>query len=149
MRFVLLTAIFSCLFLIACDLKINEAELAILAGKAHPGWENYQEDIKAQIGATPVAQWRGTPRHAWKDGDGIHVQFDIEDAWKKRTCVIPILIRDSGGTEYLSTKGLVEEGKVTYTFPPSSSLSVFTNTIEIKYPHEDRRLELEPSTPLK
>lgn len=147
MRLILLSAVVSCLFLTACDPKINETELAALAGKAHPVWTNYQEDIKAQIGATPVAQWRGTPRHAWKDAEGIHVQFDIEGAWKKRACVIPILIRDNGGTEYLSPKGVVEQGTVTYTFPSASLNSVFANTIEIKYPNEERQLVLESSKP--
>ena len=147
MRLFLFSVIVSCVFLPACGPMVDESELATLAGKAHPVWEKYQEDIKAQIGATPVAQWRGTPRHAWQDVNGIHVQFDIEGAWKKRACVIPILIRNPGGTEYLSAKGVVEQGTITYTFPPSNLTSVFSDTIEIKYPHEERRLVLAPSKP--
>ena len=127
----------------ACTLKTDDSELATRTVNARPAWANYQEDIKAQIGATPVAQWQGTPRRAWQDSQGIHVQFVLKSPWDKRTCTIPVLIRDSGGTISQSIKGIIENNALTYTFPPSPLAVVSSASIEIKYPHDERRLVLE------
>ena len=43
------------------SVRLDTAEIARRCAESHPEWQNYQEDIKGQIGAAPVAEWKGEP----------------------------------------------------------------------------------------
>lgn len=138
------TAILIVLVSTACaPPAISDEELAQRVAGARFDWQNYHEDIKAQMGATPAAEWQGEPVKAWRDAAGIHVEFSVQGPWSGRRIGLPILMRDPAGTVQQSTAADCQAGKVSYAFPPSTLASSSFDFIELKYPHGERRMVLE------
>jgi hypothetical protein len=110
-----------------------------------PAWNNYQEDIKGQIGAAPVAEWSGVPISARFEGETFHVTFSLQPPWLDYPCALPILLRDPMGNIYRSAVAEPGgEGERTYVFPIKAS-SAGLPWVEIHYPHHQTRLALDPS----
>lgn len=108
-----------------------------------PVWNNYQEDIKGQIGAKPVAEWHGSPVWAILEGRELGVAFDLTAPWSEYPCALPILLRDPLGNEYKSVQTDLSDGLRVYRFTLAEGAIVGLPWVEIHYPHQQRRLALD------
>lgn len=125
------------LMFIGCGHGLSEQDLADRTRFSQPTWQSYQEDIKAQIGATPVAQWQGTPTRAWTDHGTLYVAFDITGPWAKRDFALPILVQDPGGHIAQSTIIQYQDGATIYVFNDVADAPAW---ITVRYPHGERRM---------
>lgn len=117
-------------------------ELARRTATCQPTWQNYQEDIKGQIGAGLVAEWAGKPEQVRRDGAILRVRFQLEGAWGQRTSAIPILLREPGGSVHRNRDAECRAGRVTYVFELGEGVAGALPWIELKYPHGEKRLVL-------
>lgn len=122
----------------------SEAELERRAVASHPDWANYEEDLKADLGARAVAEWEGRPRRLRLVGSGIEVDFSIEGAWANRTFAIPILLRDNIGHMRRNTSVGIRDGLVTYGFEQIYGTDRPDPVwIELRYPDAEQRFVLD------
>ncbi len=128
--------------LAACVPSIDEADLARRCVQSRPEWNNYDEDIKAQIGATAAAQWDGEPLRAHAGNGQVQVTFAIRGPWEKRSAALPVLMRDPYGNTLRDSGEAGRNGSErTYTFIlPAATAEGSLPWIEIKYLHHERRL---------
>ncbi|MBI4556847.1 MAG: hypothetical protein HY706_04625 [Candidatus Hydrogenedentes bacterium] len=113
---------------------------------SHPTWQSYDEDIKAQIGAAPVAEWQGQPVAAQCDTETVRVTFRLTGPWAVRKTAIPVLLRDPLSGTHQNARTERKNGMATYVFEmPKSATSAGMAWIEIKYPRGERRLILSPT----
>ena len=120
----------------------SEAELATRVKAAHPDWPDYQEDMKGQVGAGPVAEWVGEPVAAYQDGKDVVVRFRLTGPWVKRDLSLPILLRDPVLKVYRHASA-ARHGDITdYRFHVSDQDERVLPWVEVKYPHHTRRLTL-------
>ena len=130
------------ILLVGCGQGPSDNELAARIAQSNPAWESYQEDIKGQIGAGPVAEWGGDPSKLWMENDRIFIVFRLHGPWAAREAALPILLRDPSGH---AQKNLCAErengGTVRYMFtnPNPGTIPAW---LEIKYPRTERRLVL-------
>jgi len=132
------------LVLAGCERGPSDAEIAARIAKSRPAWENYQEDIKGQIGAGPVAEWDGTPTRLWLDQDCVFLSFALKGPWATRAPGLPVLLRDPAGRVQQDLRVEHEGSTARYVFH-RSKLEGIPAWIEIKYPHTERRLVLSES----
>jgi hypothetical protein len=113
-------------------------ELARLAQRARVSWADYGEDIKAELGATPAAQWRGAPVEARLEKQAITVRFSLEPPWSGYEFGFPILLRDPEGRVVSPTA--YSDG--VYRFAHVGTATPLTVPwIEVRYPpNEERRI---------
>jgi len=128
---------------LGCTPAITDAELERRVDASRPAWESYQEDLKSQIGAGPVAQWEGVPVKVRTERRAVHVTFRLTAAWAHRGAAIPILMREPLGGVHRNIDARCDGDRVTYLFecPPSASGMPFP-WIELKYPHYQKRIVL-------
>lgn len=124
-----------------CEPGLSTRELAARVEKSHPAWEDYQEDIKGQIGAAPVAEWEGTPIRLWFEKDRVFLAFALEGPWATRDVGIPVLLRDPSGRVQRDTHAQRIGSEIRYSFE-RPNLEALPAWLEIKYPHTERRLVL-------
>ncbi len=125
--------------------SIPDQELARRCAASAPQWDSYQEDVKGQVGARPVAEWKGKPVSAEVSRGVIRISFAIVGSWAGRECAIPILIKEPGG-EIRTGQGRGDrEGNAVYSLPLGPSESTSVPWIEIQYPHHRERLLLDSS----
>ena len=98
------------LLLSACQKGLDNEETVLQArcAASTPTWDNYPEDIKAQIGAGPVAAWRGeVTQVVWGLDDAesaattapvIQVFVTMEAPWSKLDAALPLLLREPQGS---------------------------------------------------
>jgi hypothetical protein len=127
--------------LAGCEQGPSDREFAARVEKSRPAWENYQEDIKGQVGAGPVAEWDGTPSRLWFDKDAVFLTFAMRGPWATRDAGIPVLLRDPSGREQRDLRADRTGSTVRYTFE-RPKLDAMPAWLEIKYPHTERRLVL-------
>ena len=128
----------------ACAPTMSESELAVLAENSRPKWQTYQEDIKADIGAGPVAQWVGEPVKAVHEQAGVRVTFQMSGPWAARDTAIPVLIQDPLGRVIQNVSHQRRQQTLTYQFNFSETGSATTLAwIEIKYPNRVKRMILD------
>jgi hypothetical protein len=122
---------------------ISEEELAQRCETSVPHWDNYQEDIKGQVGARPVALWKGRPLSAQVSPGRVEVRFEIAGDWAAREASVPLLLKDPGGAILVGRGKGDGMGSATYVFelPESETLSV--PWVEVQYPHHRERLPLD------
>ena len=126
------------------EARLDPGDLRRRVALSNPDWANYQEDIKAQIGAAPVAQWQGKPVRVWRDGAVIQVTFKLEGPWAERDMVIPVLIRDPLGHERRHLSYSLQLPEVIYSFQLGEEASeALIPWIVVKYPHHEERLTLD------
>jgi hypothetical protein len=77
--------------------ELSLEELSTLVSKCNPIWANYNEDLKGQIGSTPVARWKGKPVRASIEENKAIVVFAIEGYWADLDVFLPILAREPLG----------------------------------------------------
>ncbi len=120
---------------------IDEAALARRVAESVPQWANYQEDIKGQIGARAVAQWRGRPVSAEWIGAMLDVEFELSGPWAGRDVALPILCHTPSGKFLRSGEAMRNGEIVRYSFPAGDEESMLRPAwVELKYPHEERRI---------
>ncbi|MCH7909053.1 MAG: hypothetical protein IIB38_05485 [Candidatus Hydrogenedentes bacterium] len=120
---------------------VSYEELAERVSASRPEWANYHEDLKAQVGVTPVAEWQGEPLQALQTGRQLDIIFDVTGPWSQRDVALPILVRDPFGGVYRDVHAKREKNRVTYRFviDPSAEHAPVP-WVEIQYPHHERRL---------
>jgi hypothetical protein len=118
-------------------------ELARRVAACHPTWQNYQEDIKGQIGAAPVAQWRGTLIETRCENTLVSVTFQLSGPWAQRDITIPILVREPSGNWFEGTQTHRQAARATYTCQlPEDTANLPFPWLEIRYPHGEKRVVL-------
>ena len=144
--FLIAVAVFLCLiaFFVALNLhEVPAAELARRCAAATPGWAGYAEDIKAQVGARPVALWQGRPIRAEMVPEGLSVAFALSPPWSGYSCALPVLVRLPSGRTCRDHEAVVDPPGCSYRFDllPGDMASP-PPWIEIRYPHGEMRLPL-------
>ena len=129
---------------IGCGSGISDEELKRRTEASQPTWPNYEEDIKAQIGAGPVAEWEGRPVEAHVYGDSVEVTFRVMGPWAQRITAIPVLLREPTGAIHRNVRTTTGNGQVIYAFSLPAQTSV-PAWLELKFPHGEKRLVLSPS----
>jgi len=121
---------------------IDATELGRLVGRARVVWQDYGEDIKAGVGATPAAQWHGRPVEARLGESGIDVSFEVDGLWASYDFGIPILLRTPEEQVLTPTQYVRAEPGGVYTFRHPGPLdAVSTPWVELRYPpNEERRI---------
>jgi hypothetical protein len=139
------------LFLLTClivalswvnSTELSEEDLAARCADSTPRWDSYQEDIKGQVGARPVAQWLGKPVSASANTGAVAVTFQVTGPWAQRTAAVPIIVKDPAGAVRVAHGTGDGAGTVDYkiTLPGSEQSSV--PWLEVQYPHHRERLPL-------
>ena len=144
---VLAAVLFLCLVAFFFVLNLHDipaSELARRFGAAAPGWASYAEDIKAQVGARPVAIWQGRPIRAEMAREGLSVTFALSPPWSDYSCALPVLVRLPSGWTCRDHEAVVDPPGCTYHFGgfPENMASP-PPWIEIRYPHGEKRLPLD------
>ena len=119
-----------------------EADLSRLVSRARVVWEDYGEDIKAGVGATPAAQWHGAPVEVRLADEAIEVTFELQGLWASYPFGIPILLRTPEGHVISSGSYTRTERGGVYTFRHPDPLSaVSTPWVELRFPpNEEKRI---------
>ena len=124
---------------------ITAEELRGRVESSRPTWTNYPEDIKAQIGARPSAEWNGEPHSVERNADTIRVRFTVRGPWATRSPGLPILMREPFGGVHHPTGSSPARDFVEYEFRvPDLEGHASLPWIEIQYPHATRRIALDP-----
>lgn len=133
---------FVAFFAALSSVEATPEEIARRCREARPVWQNYQEDIKGQIGARAAASWHGEPvRLEVRDGTA-RLTMRIHGPWADYPLGIPILLRDPQGGTHSSIDAGPPGPERTYHFSlPGATPPPW---IEIHYPHNERRLPLSP-----
>lgn len=122
---------------------VPDEELQTRVAESAPAWDGYQEDIKAQIGATPVAQWRGEPRKVEREGNTLRVTFRVAGPWAEGSAAMPILLQDPYGATYQNATAEVRGGgEIEYSFELAGSATQTLPWVKVRYPHHEKRLPL-------
>ncbi len=141
---VLVTGVLYVQYFREAEARLDPGDLIRRTALSNPDWANYQEDIKAEIGAAPVAQWQGRPVTAEHLGSSVRVTFKLTGPWADREVVIPVLLRDPLGHDRRHRSYEIASPNVTYVFPIGESVSVnAVPWIMLKYPHHEERLTLD------
>lgn len=134
-----------CLSLLAllagCTSAPTDAELSKRAALSNPAWQSYTEDIKAQMGAGPSAEWSGTLSQVTCEPDAIRATFRVTGAWATRDAAMPILMREPLG-HIIKNRGATHEGgSVTYEFERADAIkSGIPAWLEFRFPHGEHRV---------
>lgn len=127
----------------ACNGAVPEEEIARRVRASHLTWQSYSEDIKAQLGAGPAAEWEGSLRQVRVEGDEIRVVVALSGPWAKRAVAAPVLINDPVGGARQNTSAERDDSRVTYGFPlPASRAGLSVPWVELKLPNGQRRVTL-------
>jgi hypothetical protein len=120
---------------------VSEKELARRVMRSDPAWNNYDEDLKAQLGAAAVAEWEGkVTRIQWVSGV-LQVSFIITGPWEQREFAIPILLQLPDSKIFRNDAAVREENKVTYRFSTASEEP--PQWVVVRYPfYGERRIVL-------
>lgn len=136
---VAMAIVFAC----GCSSPLSDDELLRRTSASYPTWQNYPEDIKAQVGAGPVAEWNGEPQRVWGQGGSVYASFQMKGSWSQRGSAIPILMQEPTGGTYRNAAATRENGMLVYRFDLPEPLSAESLAwVQLKYPHGDRRMTL-------
>jgi len=124
-----------------CSRPVSPDEIRIRAEQSNPSWQNYPEDIKAQLGAGPAAEWQGEPTRAIRKHTTVHVLFHVTGPWATYDAAMPVLLRDPYGNTYRNSAFHREQGETVYVFDLKEEAATGPLAwVEVKYPHHVRRL---------
>jgi len=119
---------------------ISSDELRRRVEATSTDWANYHEDLKGQIGSTPVARWKGEPVSSRVEGSTIYIVFEVSGFWAETDVNLPLIIRDPFGKTFADDGGTRIGSNVTYTFSVSGDDLARIPWIELRYPHSTRRI---------
>ena len=121
--------------------EVSREELAGRVQRSTPRWANYQEDLKGQLGSTPVARWKGRPIRARAGGAELSVVFEVTGAWASYDFALPVLLKDHLGAVYRNSSASRTGSEVEYLFRMRDHVQGTTPPwVEIAYPHNFQRL---------
>jgi hypothetical protein len=122
---------------------VDPVELTRRCEESRPVWASYQEDIKGQVGAQPVARWRGRLEQVRQEAGSVLVTFRLESPWSDYEANVPVLLRDPMGHEYRQDAVDREDGARRYVFHlDAQSGASLLPWVEIHFPHTERRIAL-------
>lgn len=125
---------------------VPDDEIARRVRDSRPTWQNYPEDIKAQVGARLAAEWQGEPVAAESDGVEIRVTFRLHGPWKDRDQAFPVLLEEPLGGIHQNTAAAIRTDMpdtVVYVFPlGDAERGMPIPWIHLKFPHGERRIVL-------
>jgi len=120
---------------------VSTEELAQRVQRSFPDWADYQEDLKGQLGSTPVARWEGAPLRARVAGDEVTVVFEVSGPWADYDFALPILIKDHLGKAYRNNAARRNGLEMEYTFQLKDRVEgTSVPWVEIAYPHHIQRI---------
>lgn len=138
-------AIFVMLLAISgCGPELDAERLQQRCAESSPSWTSFEEDLKASVGATPVALWQGEPVAVEMEEEGIQVEFALEGAWATLNTQLPILLRLPSGEIFRNSAA-----KVDFSTPGAYffAVGVVTNGnipwVELRYPQHEQRIPLD------
>jgi len=120
--------------------ELSPEELRRRVNDTTTDWANYQEDLKAHIGATPVARWEGRPTQSWTEGELLHISFQVSGYWSTTDVNLPVIIRDPLGKTRHHISSTRVDSAVTYTFQISDLDPGSISWVRLKFPHAERRI---------
>lgn len=127
----------------ACTYRLDEEQLRARVEASRPTWESYQEEVKAQVGATPVAMWEGSIDEVRAESGRVTVVFRIAEPWSELSVAMPVLLRDPFMNTHAASSVEAGGGRATYVFEvPEASSSGSLAWVEVKYPRGSRRVAL-------
>lgn len=130
-------------FCAGCTPTIPDDELARRCAASQPSWQSYPEDVKAQIGASPIAEWQGTPSQAQYDQGRFRVTYALQGPWAHRSVAVPILLQDPTGRVHRNVLAECASGRVVYSFDLSKTdEETVPAWVELKFPHGTKRISL-------
>jgi len=120
-------------------------ELSRRCGESRPEWSSYQEDIKGQVGAAPVAAWKGEPVRVELTGRQLRITFRLSSPWSGYDAALPVLVRDPLGNVSRNVSGeRLDDGLRGYGFTlPGEPDAAQIPWLELRYPHTERRIPLD------
>lgn len=122
--------------------SVSPAEVADRCRASQPEWRTYDEDVKAQIGATPVAAWSGVPLSVQASPGAYVLTFELSGVWLAYDADLPVLVRDPFG-QVLRKATVTRSGpQVTYTYAVDNAGAI-APWLEIRYPRQERRVQLD------
>lgn len=129
--------------LAGCGGTVGEAEIARRVEASVPTWQSYPEDIKAQVGAGPVAEWEGTVDEVRVEPEAIRVTFRLEGPWAARDAAMPLLLNEPFGGVRRNSAAERQGDRVTYLFDNAGrEAAVPVPWVELKFPGGERRIVL-------
>lgn len=146
------TVVFVCLGLLGWagwlvlhgDVEVSPEMIAERCRQSEPSWESYQEDIKGQIGAGPVAEWAGEPAAVTAREEEVTVDFALQAPWRDYDAALPVLLRDSFGSTCPQVHTEHVDGVRRYHFSlMGEALKHTPSWFEIRYPHGEDWLPLD------
>ena len=124
--------------------EVSPDELLRRCEVSQPHWESYQEDVKAQVGAGPIADWSGTPRAVSLTDKAILVDLDVAPPWDARDAAAPVLLRDAfGDTVRQDAVEPLGDRILRYHFPRSGDPARVPAWVELRFPHGEAWLPLD------
>ena len=128
--------------LVTMDGEITPEQLQEKVLACAPRWANYNEDLKGQIGSTPVARWKGEPVRASIEGGQATVVFSIEGYWVDTAVQLPVLAREPLGDVMRATRSHGNGSEVSYFFALKPEVISGSGSVwlEIQYPHHIKRI---------
>jgi hypothetical protein len=122
---------------------VQPASLAARVEAADPTWANYDEDVKAQVGARGFSEWRGEPVSARREGDVLQVEVALEGPWAGRSVALPLLLRTPLRVTYAPADAAVASGKATYRFELGrEDAEASLSWVELRYPRGEATLNV-------
>ena len=129
-----------------CAGTVDEAQLAARVTSSHPRWASYQEDIKGQVGARPVAEWEGALESIDASSGLVEVTIRLKAPWAARDAAMPILLEEPVGGVHEATASRREGDRRVYTFAISGTAgSEPAPWVQLKLPRQEPRIVLPPN----
>ena len=125
------------------NVNVSPEELVIRCRESHPEWRRYQEDVKGQIGAKPIAAWEGRPVEAKQDGAKVVVVLQVAPPWAGYDAVLPILLRDPLGVVHSPESSQREGALCRYTFSLDADGVQTLPWFEVRFPRGEMRIALD------
>lgn len=131
---------------LACTPQLKDAELLARCARSRPSWASYEEDLKAQIGATPTALWQGRLTEAqWEETGQFKTTFEITGPWSGLQAMLPILLKLPDGEMLRNDPVPSPPGQTRVYWFSVQGQRRGVPWVELKYPHEERRISLDDS----
>lgn len=121
---------------------VTPEEVAQRCKTSQPAWRSYDEDVKSQIGATPVAAWSGIPVAVQVSASQYLLTFELSGPWLDYDAALPVLVRDPFG-QVLSSSAATRQGtRVTYQYRVDNAGAI-APWLELRYPRHEQRVQLD------
>jgi len=120
------------------DTSLSNDELAARVAAFTPEWETYQESLKAEIGARPVAEWEGEPVSAERRTGHVVITVELQGPWAQRDFGLPLILRGPTLRTYAPATVEQKDGVAVYRFDVAEGEAL--PWVEVQYPLGRRRI---------